>query len=173
MSWVDEMQSENKTLLLLSARKGGRELRKEHMKSEKEVLKQISENMLEQKSVKCQKRTCKSDQKNDPSGKRHKFEVGSFVLNEYVAIAYQDDWYPGCIAKVIDNDTAIVKFMTPCQKAGYFQWPSRDDKQTVKTQFVLKRNVVPDCVGSGRQYCVKEHNEIEKLYRQFHTTYFE
>ena len=32
-----------------------------------------------------------------------------------VAIAYQDDWYPGIVVELVNEQKAYVKLMTPCQ----------------------------------------------------------
>lgn len=212
MDWVKEMAPERKHELLSSARKGGRELRQTHMQNEKEVLKNISQNMAEESAAKERKqkrdenkaakikeskshenKSAKTKDNQSAKGKNKKSmkvkntrkrrkvdEVRDvtpvanepFTLNEYVAVAYQDNWYPGYIETVLDAETAVVKFMSTCRKPGYFQWPTRDDKQTVKVHFVVKRNFVPDCVASGRQYYVKDYSAIDTIYQAFHSEYF-
>ena len=96
-----------------------------------------------------------------------------FRENEYVAIAYQDSWYPGIVEKVKDDKTACVKFMSPCRKEGYFQWPCRVDKQTVDKQFILTNKFIPDCLNSGRQWFIKVFSEIGKQYEKFKCAYFQ
>ena len=34
-----------------------------------------------------------------------------FQENEYVAVVYQDAWYPGCVTQSKDKDKAKVKFI--------------------------------------------------------------
>ena len=47
--------------------------------------------------------------------------------NEYVAIAYQDDWYPGMVVENKDKENFVFKFMTPTRKLGRYKWPQRED----------------------------------------------
>ncbi|XP_045173195.2 uncharacterized protein LOC123534827 [Mercenaria mercenaria] len=171
MRWICDMDSSQKTDLLTSARKGGKMLRKKHREHEKNVLTEIHGNMTQESKGK--KRKANTDGRNDNKKQKNDFEVvEQLCVNEYVAIAYQDNWYPGVVEKVVDDTTIVVKFMAPCRKNGYYQWPSRDDRQVVNKQFVLCTKFIPDCISSGRQWYVKEHNDITNVYSKFHTMFF-
>ena len=74
--------------------------------------------------------------------------------------------------KLLNKNEVLVNFMLPCKRNGYFQWPLRQDKQIVEKQFILKQNVVTDCVGFGRQWFVCEYEEIQTIFSKFHTTFF-
>ncbi|WAR07947.1 LOW QUALITY PROTEIN: NUP37-like protein, partial [Mya arenaria] len=83
----------------------------------------------------------KKKRKNKPSDKPESepilnSTIHSFHVNDYVAIAYQDAWYPGCVEEV-DETTAVVNFMAPCRTAGMFMWPARKDAQKVNKEFIL------------------------------------
>jgi len=56
----------------------------------------------------------------------------------------------------------IVKFMSPCRKTGAFMWPSREDIQEVKLEFVLEIGVVPDCGFSVITSSTKNYMHITK-----------
>ena len=99
-------------------------------------------------------------------------QIDKFELNEYVAVAYQDTWYPGCIDCIIDNETATVQFTTPCRIPGHFKWPQRQNKQTVQKQFVLKCGFIPECINSGRQWLFKEYKEIDAIYAKYKEVFF-
>lgn len=47
--------------------------------------------------------------------------IDCFIINEYVAVAYQDNWYPGCVLEIVDKQKAYIKFMTHCRTKGFFQ----------------------------------------------------
>jgi uncharacterized protein YodC (DUF2158 family) len=51
-----------------------------------------------------------------------------------------------------EDEKLTVKFLEPTRKAGIYtcKWPSRDDIQSVKREFVLKSKLVPECQNSGR-----------------------
>jgi single-stranded DNA-specific DHH superfamily exonuclease len=95
-----------------------------------------------------------------------------FKENEYVIVAYQDAWYPGCVTNIISDTKATVNFMAPCRKAGTFMWPARKDEQEIEKQFVLRKALLPDCCNSGRQWFFKEFEAIDKLYQTYKEHYF-
>ena len=78
-------------------------------------------------------------------------EIDKFLPSEYVGVAYQDAWYPGCVKRIINGESAIVQFLAPCRAPGHFKWPQRQDKQTVEKKFILQHICIPECVNSGRQ----------------------
>ena len=41
-----------------------------------------------------------------------------FELNSYVAVAYQDSWYPGWFEQVVSETEALVKSMVPCVQSA-------------------------------------------------------
>ena len=94
-----------------------------------------------------------------------------FRLGDYVAIAYQDAWYPGCVEKV-EKDVATVNFMAPCRMAGVFTWPARKDTQEVNRTFILSCGLVPEARNSGRQWFFKEHCDLEIKYLGFKDQFF-
>lgn len=96
----------------------------------------------------------------------------TFLLNEYVAVAYQNTWYPGCVENTPNNETAVVNFMSPCRMPGHFKWPQRQDKQTLKKEFVLKRRFIPECINSGRQWYFKEFKEIDGVFSKNKEVFF-
>ena len=51
------------------------------------------------------------------------------TVNKYVAVAYQDNWYPGCVGTLLNENEVLVNFMLLCKRNGYFQCPLRQDKQ--------------------------------------------
>jgi hypothetical protein len=172
--WLSGMDREIKSELLKSARKGGKELRRKHQENEKNVLTEIHESMMlevQNKGKKRKNNDCVNSNKSQRCEDTFK-EIESVSVNDYVAVAYQDNWYPGIVEKLTDIDTVVVKFMAPCKKSGVFQWPARDDRQLVKKEFILCKNIVPDCINSGRQWFVKEHSDISNVYSKFYAMYF-
>ena len=45
-------------------------------------------------------------------------ENQSFKINEYVVVAYQDNWYPGIVISVKTETEAVIRFMSRCRKQG-------------------------------------------------------
>lgn len=61
------------------------------------------------------KKTC------EKIGKRACQKNENFSVNDYVVVAYQDMWYPGCVMNTNKNYLTI-KFMTPGRKPVIFTW---------------------------------------------------
>ncbi|XP_053381945.1 uncharacterized protein LOC128549357 [Mercenaria mercenaria] len=151
IGWLAEMSESERQVVLKKARQGGRNLRKIHMQAEKEVIDEISNDMINEKN----KKTSKKRKRNVETECEQNFvddadEITKDLLpihepyneNEYVIVAYQDQWYPGCVQKLAEQQI-VVNFMCPTRKAGHFIWPARKDVQTVCNEFVIKRNFVP------------------------------
>ena len=85
---------------------------------------------------------------------------------------YEDSWYPGIVTDVKDNERVEVSFLTTTKRPGMFQWPQREDIQTVETGYILKRGFIPECANSGRLWKICDFNEIEKLYGEFRDIHF-
>ncbi|XP_045190091.2 uncharacterized protein LOC123547228 [Mercenaria mercenaria] len=185
MSWIADMPESEKEALLKSARSGGKKLREKHRRQEKNVLNEINEEMTK----KCDKVKSKRKAKNDLNskcGKTRKCNENSaenellellpsfdeINQNEYVAIAYQDRWYPGVVLTAQNEKKILVKFMAPTRKPGYFIWPGREDVQTVEHTFVLKAGFIPDCVNSGRMWFINDSHCIQKIFEKFKNVYF-
>ena len=118
MTWLHDMPLDNRGELLKSARKGGRVLREIHINNEKRVINEIHEEMTKMKeNISKRKTTNKRGNTNNLTNENNsegedEFEsdaaklreslpvLETFTLNEYVAVAYQDTWYPGCVEKI-------------------------------------------------------------------------
>ena len=182
MNWLLGMPKENREDLMKKARKGGRELRAANMSVEKAVLKEINDEMINEKSNPKKRRKLKlpneipDEEDEEDYASNYVLNklpaIDMFVENEYLAVAYQDQWYPGIVISTKDN-AAVVKFMSPSRKPGYFTWPSREDTQVVDKEFVLKRGFIPQCVNSGRQWLFEEYEEIDTLFATYKLKYFE
>lgn len=98
-------------------------------------------------------------------------KIETFIDNEYVIVAYQDTWYPGCIINSCGKE-ATVNFMAPTRVPGVYIWPQRKDVQTVKSEFVIKRGFIPECLNSGRQWSIPDYMKIEVLYEKFCNIFF-
>lgn len=70
-------------------------------------------------------------------------------MDDYIAVAYQDSWYPGIIEGP-STQSCPVQFMAASQKEGIYFWPDRDDLQNLKIEFTLKIGLIPECLNSGR-----------------------
>ena len=109
-----------------AACKGGRNLRKRHRQSEEDVFKEIEVDLI--KPVKKRRRIEIDDTEQQNYDEDTMSDLPSITQlkdNEYVAVAYQDAWYPGCVIESVDSDKVVVNFMVQCRKPGTYMWPSR------------------------------------------------
>ena len=97
----------------------------------------------------------------------------SMQAGHYVAVAYQDNWYPGCVETVDkdDKNKARIKFMERCRQPGLFRWPSGRDVQTVLSQFILA-SVSPTMDRSGRLYSLENAKDLDHIFQLFHSVLF-
>lgn len=172
--WLDEMSGSERSELMQKARIGGKDLRNNHISAERKVLTEISEEMLKSGNKRKPSANAKESKKRKKKDKTIMIPPNdyTFEMNEYVAIAYQDSWYPGIVVGKTENECASVKFMTPCRKQGYFQWPARDDIQTVNRKFIISKQFIPDCMNSGRQWFITQFETIQKKYEKFSDLHF-
>ena len=91
--------------------------------------------------------------------------------NDYVAVAYQDNWYPG-IVTASKQEVFVVKFLVPGKPSGIYTWPLREDVQTVHAKAIIGHGFVPDCMSGGRLWRVKEHAELSELYTMVAAVFF-
>ena len=99
------------------------------------------------------------------NGKREKqmFPRVTFEIDKLYAIAFTDRWYPGRCIQIVDENTAVVDFLTP--SGNYFKWPPKNDVQTVYTDGALSELTV-EPVSNGRLWSVVEKKEIDRIYKK-------
>ena len=49
----------------------------------------------------------------------------TFEIDKLYAIAFMDIWYSGRCIQIVDENTAVVDFLTPSD--NYFKWPPKKD----------------------------------------------
>ncbi|KAH3841848.1 hypothetical protein DPMN_115329, partial [Dreissena polymorpha] len=174
MNWFDKMSSNDRSSLLKNARKEGKKLREEHISCEKNVLNEINKDMSTENQKKGRKR--KHDIAEEIENEAELINMNDdiqFVKNEYVAVAYQDNWYPGIVHQVSDDSkTLTVHFLAQTKNTGHYIWPTLKDEQQVNPRFILRHGFMPECKNSGRLWFVAEHADITKAYQTFSKVFF-
>ena len=77
----------------------------------------------------------------------------TFEIDKLYAIALTDRWYPGRCIQIVDENAAVVDFLTP--SGNYFKWPRKNNVQTVYTDGALLELTV-ESVSNGRLWSVVE-----------------
>ena len=89
--------------------------------------------------------------------------------NDYVAVAYPDNWYPGTVT-ASKKDVCVV--LVSGKQSGIYTWPLREDVQTVHAKAIIGHGFVPDCMSGGKLWRVKEHAELSELYTMVAAVFF-
>ena len=141
MNWLVEMPDDMHSELLKSALKGGKELRKKHRADEQIVLEVINAEMM-MKNVTSKKRKTVNDrsQHTETDNNKHddsesdtysdheeeaalleKLPTNEIIKdNDYVAVAYQDTWYPGKVIRCKDENNFSCKVHDSSKKNWLF-----------------------------------------------------
>jgi hypothetical protein len=84
--------------------------------------------------------------------------LGDIRNGQYVAVAYDQDWYLGCIMEISENQDALINFMQPKGPAKSYSRPRRRDECWIPVNYILCTNL--DLVTiTGRQYKLDETSD--------------
>jgi hypothetical protein len=87
-----------------------------------------------------------------------------FEIDKLYAIAFTNRWYSGRCIQIVDENTAVVDFMTP--SGNYFKWPPKNDVQTVKRLIKGDVTKVQCTFRRGELFsCVHKQRDKRSVYR--------
>ena len=89
---------------------------------------------------------------------------------EWVAIAYESDWFIGTVTEVVTFETAVVQFLS-CGPNNVYRWPLVEDIDTIERKFVFA-NGFEVTSSNGRTWLCPEQSYLQELYEDYHQTYF-
>lgn len=85
----------------------------------------------------------------------------------FVAVAYEDAWYPGEILNISDINLNL-KFLHPRRKGALsFTWPIKDDTKDVDKKIVFFRNLTVEPTTGLRSWLIHEHDDVQDSYLEF------
>lgn len=85
----------------------------------------------------------------------------------FVAVAYEDAWYPGEILNISDINLNL-KFLHPRRKGALsFTWPIKDDTKDVDNKFVFFRNLTVEPTPGLRSWLIHEYDDVQDSYLEF------
>ena len=91
-------------------------------------------------------------------------------MNEWVAVAYEQDFYVGQVEKLLSSK-ARVNFLA--EDKGSFSWPHPKDKDDINAKFIFCRNVEVTKAGQdGTKFYVKNLQSIKDKFNTFCCEYF-
>ena len=71
------------------------------------------------------------------------------AVHDWVAVAYDNGWYPGHVVSIHDADTYVVNFLHPTSLANNFWYPPRKDEVAVTMPFIFACPLDPPRPTSG------------------------
>ena len=85
----------------------------------------------------------------------------------FVAVAYEDAWYPGEILNISDINLNL-KFLHPRGKGALsFTWPIKDDTKDVDKKIVFFRNLTVEPTPGLRSWLIHEYDDVQDSYLEF------
>ncbi|CAC5378127.1 unnamed protein product [Mytilus coruscus] len=93
----------------------------------------------------------------------------------WVAVSYEDNWYPGEIMDihVIDNAYTVKFLKRKSMRGNTFIWPNKDDIDSINEKFIIYSNFEIMPSPGLRHWLIPDMDEIEILHKQFVEKYFE
>jgi hypothetical protein len=85
----------------------------------------------------------------------------------WVAVSYEDNWYPGEITIKIDNTYTVKFFSRKDARGNTFIWPTKDDLQTIDEKFIIFYDfeILPS--PGLTHWIIPEMDEIDDFHQQF------
>ncbi|XP_064653012.1 uncharacterized protein LOC135503383 [Lineus longissimus] len=179
--WLKNLSEKHRKKIWKAARKHGKKLRAKHKEQETSVKIQIHDELfkakkLEKKIAKrlvkkaaatrarkkgttAQKQTLNKQTKTKTKRTKRAIQcpeppTEEFKLNQWIAVAYVENWYPGCIEKVSSKDGVTANFLKPAGKVGEFVRPANPDIADVIRADVLAigSSCIPEPTAGGRRW---------------------
>ncbi|KAK6169716.1 hypothetical protein SNE40_020711 [Patella caerulea] len=98
--------------------------------------------------------------------------VPEFCTGMFVAVAYEDIWYPGEILNVLD-ETREITFLHPKRKGGMsYIWPQVKDIQRVDKKFIFFRDLSVEPTPGLRFWIVHEFDDIQDSFLEYCRQFF-
>ena len=85
-------------------------------------------------------------------------ELADWEINDFVAVVYDNQWYPGQITKVNDDETVNVKCMkyvdtySKSNTSNKFSWPKQVDKKPYVMEELILKLDPPKQLKGGRRH---------------------
>ncbi|CAC5395939.1 unnamed protein product [Mytilus coruscus] len=95
------------------------------------------------------------------------------TVGTWVAISFEDDWYPGEVLQLKPENILNINFMARQRKKGItFKWPSKEDIKDIDMKFVIYSHF--DILPSPglRHWIISDIDDINHHHNQFVEKYF-
>lgn len=77
----------------------------------------------------------------------------SWTRGQWVAVIYDEEWWPGIIMEVI-NDSCTINFMKPSSSYNKFAWPEKEETDIVSSDSILSLLPEPPIPISRRHFAL-------------------
>lgn len=171
--WLSTLRAGDRNWLWRKAKQGGKWLREKHQQDEQlsmgieEKLLRDAEAAMEKKKEKQGKKAIKRtvEMVDLPSH-------DTIQVDMWVAVAYENGWFPGIIQSKEDNMFEI-DFMEPGLKLGIYKWPLKPDSCAIDVQYIFHQIQNPPVpTHGGRYFMLKDASYIQSVYLKYKALYF-
>jgi len=94
-------------------------------------------------------------------------------VGTWVAVAYQNNWYPGEVTQILNDELYTVNFMKSKKvNVNAFVWPTPVDVQDVEKKFIFSSHfeIMPT---SGLRFCmIPDFDDLQSMYADYIKRYF-
>ena len=91
-------------------------------------------------------------------------------MDDWVAVAYEDNKYFVGQVEKINLESARVNFLTKSKNNDFFYWPQVSDRDNVEAKVIFSPKI--KVVKEGRKYKVLNLTDVARLYDGFSQKYF-
>ena len=94
------------------------------------------------------------------------------IEQQWVAVAYQDNWYPGIVREVLEDKRMRGDISSRTSNCRRFKNPNGKDVQIVELQFVISGSCNPHPVSGGRSWEFDQCDSLDHIFQLFKEIYF-
>ena len=183
-TWISGMKAEDQTNLWREARLHARHLREQHRVAEKRERDLLYDAACKKAGTSKKRRVEVENARDTEKDEMDELEMltaqldqlmtkdVTFKVDQWVAVAYQDHWYPGLVRKIWPGKSSIqVDFTARTTNHSQFKWPNGTDIQRVEKEFVISTDFSLEPVRRGRAWSL-ETTVIDEIYRIFRAVNF-
>ena len=183
-TWYSGMKAEEQADLWKEARLHARDLRERHRMAEKRERDLLYDTACKKTDTSKKRRleaNCRRDIEENEMDELTVLKTqldqlmpqdAVFRTDQWVAVAYQDNWYPGLVRGTSSKQSWIqVNFSARTTKPSHFRWPDGKDLQKVEKEFVIFTDFSLEPVRRGRTWTL-ETAVIDEIYNIFRRVNF-
>ena len=148
-----------------------RELQEESARKQQKLMKKATQQVSAKKTSKSKAKKTKPRHSRSASATATEIPARNIAepqLSDWVAVGYDNGWYPGYITALQSDSCVEVKFMHPTSISGHYKFPDPEDIAAVDIPFIFACPIdSPLLNSSGRVYILQTAMALQQDYLAF------